>query len=66
MKYHYSLRIDQDHFGQASVLNIPVQRVGGDNLKVRDKNFEITPKIHRTLSSTACSGVRVKKKRVIS
>ena len=48
-----SSKIDQDErTGGASVDGIPVLIFGGDSMKIKDNIYEITPEIHKALSST--------------
>ena len=37
LRSHISLRKDQDEFGQASILNTPIQLLDGDKMKIGDK-----------------------------
>ena len=52
-----SLRIDQDRrTGGASINNTPVLILGGDSWEVGYNVHEITPEIHKALSSTGYTG----------
>ena len=56
-----SLKIDQDErTGGASINGIPVLILGGDSMKIGDNVYEITPEIHKALSSTGYTGENVK------
>ena len=56
-----SLRIDQEkRTGGASLNEIPVLIFGGHLLKIKDNVYEITPEIHKALSSTGCVGKSMK------
>ena len=52
-----SLKIDQnDKTGRASLKGAPVLIFGDDSLKIKDKVYELTPKIHKALYSTLYTG----------
>ena len=56
-----SLKIDQDErTGGASINGIPVLILGGDSMKIGDNVYEITPEIHKALSSTGYTGENMK------
>ena len=56
-----SLRIDQDRrTGGASINNTPVLILGGDWWKIGDNVYEITPQIHKALSSRGYTGENTK------
>ena len=57
MSSRNSLKIDQDErTGRASINGIPVLIFGGDSMKIKDNVYEITPEIHKALSSTGYTG----------
>ena len=52
-----SLKIDQDErTGGASINGVPILILGGDSWKIGDNVYEITPEIHKALSSTLYTG----------
>ena len=52
-----SLRINQDErTGGASINEVPLLILGGDSWKIGDNVNEITPQIHKALSSTGKTG----------
>ena len=56
-----SLRVDQDkRTGGASINGIPVLIFGSDSLKIKDNVYEITPEVHKALSSTGYTGESMK------
>ena len=56
-----SLKIDQDErTGGASINGIPILILGGDSWKIGDNVYEITPEIHKALSSTLYTGETMK------
>ena len=57
MSSKISLKIDQDErTGGASINGKPVLILGGDLWKIGDNVYEITPEIHKALSSTGYAG----------
>ena len=61
MSSRNSLKIDQDErTGGASINGIPVLILGGDSMKIGDNVYEITPEIHKALSSTGYTGENMK------
>ena len=62
-----SSKIDQDErTGGASINGIPILILGGDSWKIGDNVYEITPEIHRALSSTLYTGEIMKYENDIS
>ena len=56
-----SSKIDQhERTGGASLGGIPVLIFGGDSMKIKDNIYEITPEIHKALSSTGYTGETMK------
>ena len=56
-----SFKIDQDvRTGGASINEKPVLILGGDSWKIGDNVYEITPEIHKALSSTGYTGETMK------
>ena len=56
-----SLKIDQDErTGGASKNGIPVLILGDDSMKIGNNVYEITPEIHKALSSTGYTGENMK------
>ena len=53
------LRIKSSPSG-ASTLGFPIYTLGGDKLRIRDKDFEITPEIFKNLSHTGYTGKNMK------
>ena len=61
MSSKISLKIDQDErTGGASINGVPVLILGGNSWKIRDNVYEITPEIHKALSSTLYTGETMK------
>ena len=57
-----SLKIDQDErTGGASINGVLVLILGGNSWKLGDNVYEITPEIHKALSSTLYTGETMKK-----
>ena len=54
-----SLRIESSRSG-ASVLGVPIYILGGDRKQINNKIYDITPEIHKALSSTTYTGSTVK------
>ena len=66
MSRKISLRLDQNkRTGVASINEIPVLIFGGDLLKIKDNVYEITPEIHKALSSTGYDGKSMKSEKDI-
>ena len=42
---------------RASILNVPIQTIGGDMLKKRCNIYELTTETHKDLSSTGYTGI---------
>ena len=61
MSGNYSLKIDQgERTGGVSINGIPVLKLDGDSMKIKDIVYEITPEIHKALSSTGYTGETMK------
>ena len=58
MKSRNSSRIEQDNSARATILGVPTFTIGGVRLKIKDNIYDLTPEIHKALSST---GFTVKK-----
>ena len=54
-----SLRITANAFGPET-LGVPVYTLGGDKLRIRDTDYELTLEIHKALSSTGYTGKSMK------
>ena len=54
-----SVRIKSSPSG-ASILGVPIYTLGGDKLRIRDNDFELTPEIYKTLSYTGYTGKTMK------
>ena len=54
-----SLRIKASPSGP-TILGVPIYTLGGDKLRIRDKDFELTPEIHKTLSYIGYTGKTMK------
>ena len=50
-----SFRIKQDNSSRATVLGVPIFTLGDDKIKIKTNVYEITPEIHKALSSTSYS-----------
>ena len=61
MKSHYSLRIEQDDSGKATILGVPKYTLGGDKIRKIENEYESTPETHKALSSTGYNGKSMKK-----
>ena len=55
-----SLKIKSSPSG-ATILGVPIYTLGGDKLRVRDNDYELTPEIYRALSYTGYTGKSMKK-----
>ena len=44
----------------ATILGVPIYTLGGDKLRIRDHDYEITPEIYKTLSYTGYTGATMK------
>ena len=54
-----SLRV-RASFSGASILGVPIYTLGGDKLRIRDNDHELTPEIYKALSSTGDKGKNMK------
>ena len=54
-----SLRI-QPSPSTASILGVPIYTPGGDKMRIRDKYYDLTPEIYKTLSFRGCTGKTMK------
>ena len=54
-----SLRITASACGP-KILGVTVYTLGGDKLRIRDTDYELTPEIHKALSSTGYTGNNIK------
>ena len=59
-KSRNSLRIEQDALGQASINGTHIQILGSDSSKLNDNVYELTPELHKSLSSTGFTGKNLK------
>ena len=55
-----SLKIDSSSSG-AKTLGVPIYTLGGDKLRIRDNDYELTPEIYKALSFTGYTGKSMKK-----
>ena len=46
-----SLKIKSSRSG-ATILGVPMYTLGGDKLRIRDNDYELTPEIYKVLSYT--------------
>ena len=60
MNSRNSLNINQDEFGQANILGVPIQISGADTLKRNENVHDLTPEIYKSLSSTSYTGKTTK------
>ena len=51
MKSCNSIRLEQDESGEATILGVPIYTQGGDKIKLKGNVYELTPEIHKALSS---------------
>ena len=61
MRSHNSLKIEQDDSGKATFLGVPLNTLGGDKMRINENEIEITPEIHKALSSKGYNGKSMKK-----
>ena len=54
-----SLKIKSSPSG-ATILGVPIYTLGGDKLRIRDNDYELTSEIYETLSSTGYTGSNMK------
>ena len=54
-----SLRIKFSRSG-SSILGVPIKTLGGDRIQINDNIYNITPEIHKALSSTTYTGRTMK------
>ena len=45
----------------ASINGVPIYKMGGDAIRMKDNVYELTPEIHKALSPTSCNGENMKK-----
>ena len=50
-----SLRIKSSPSG-GTILGVPIYTLGGDNVRIRDNIYDLTPEIYKALSSTGYNG----------
>ena len=55
-----SLKIKHSPSG-ATVLGVPIITLGGDKLRIRGNDYELTPEIYKALSYTGYTGNTMKK-----
>ena len=55
-----SLKIKSNPSG-ATIVGIPIYTLGGDKLRIRDNDYEITPELYEALSYTGYTGKSMKK-----
>ena len=54
-----SLKITSTPYG-ASILGVPIYTLGGDKLRIRGNDYELTPEIYKALSYTGYTGENLK------
>ena len=54
-----SLKLKSSPSG-ATILGVPIYTLGGDKLRIRDNDYELTPEIYKALSYTGYTGKTVK------
>ena len=54
-----SLKIEPSPSG-ASILGVPIIRLGGDRIQIKDNIYDLTPEIHKALSYTGYTGNTMK------
>ena len=59
MRSANSLRLISSPSG-ASILGVPIYTLGGDKLRIRDNDYELTPAIYKALSYTGYNGKSLK------
>ena len=55
-----SLKRKPSPFG-ASILGVPIYTLGGDKLRLRDSDYDLTPDIYKALPYTEYTGETMKK-----
>ena len=59
-KSRITLTITQVEIGQANVLSITIQILGGDRIKINDNICDLTPEIYNSFSATSNNGKTTK------
>ena len=54
-----SLKIKASPSG-ATILGVPINTLGGDKLRTRDNDYELTPEIYKALSNAGYNGITMK------
>ena len=49
----------------ATILGVPIYTLGGDKLRIRDNDYELTPAIYKALSYTGYTGESMKNEKDI-
>ena len=44
----------------ATILGVPIYTLGGDKLRIRDNDYELTPETYKSLSDTGYTGKTMK------
>ena len=65
MHSHKSLKITQDELGRANILGVPIQLSGADTIKIKEKNYELTPELYKSLSYATYHGKTMKNEKKI-
>ena len=60
-----SLKISQDESGRAIILGVPIQKIGGDRIKLKENIYDLTPEIYKVSSFTAYTGENMKNEKDI-
>ena len=58
LKSHNSLKLSQDEMGKETILGT---FMGGDDIKIGDNVYKLTPEIYKALTSTSYTGKTMKK-----
>ena len=61
MKGKNSLEVEQIDSTDEKILGVPLYTLDGNKLRILDNVYELTPELHKTLSSRAYTGKTTKK-----
>ena len=60
MNSRNSLKITQDESGRANILGVPILISEGNTIKINERDYELTPEIHKALTYTTYTGNSMK------
>ena len=61
MRGENSLEVEQIDSADATISGVPLYTLDGNELRILDNVYELTPELHKTLSSRAYTGKTTKK-----